>query len=140
MSLKICSLVFSVTENMLFSLSKSSTNRLPLQNAMRVQVVFLEKLQERSAGTYLMDTVLNAKRVAVWNYQFLVRGNSCRKIFGSWWLVVVVVINVLARGGLWWLVCFFRNDRNWRTKSYIILGGPNIMLLFYGLKFHVCYF
>ena len=23
---------------------------------------------------------------------------------GSWWLVVVVVINVLARGGLWWLV------------------------------------
>ena len=29
---------------------------------------------------------------------------------------------------------------NWRPKSYIIFGGPNIMLLFYGLKFHICYF
>ena len=36
--------------------------------------------------------------------QFLARGNSCRKIFVSWWLVDVVVINVLARGGSWWLV------------------------------------
>ena len=33
--------------------------------------------------------------------QFLARGNSCRNVFGSWWLVV---INVLARGRSWWLV------------------------------------
>ena len=29
--------------------------------------------------------------------KFLVRGISCRYIFGSWWLVV-------GRGGSWWLV------------------------------------
>ena len=29
--------------------------------------------------------------------QFVARGYSCGKIFGSWWLVV-------ARGGSWWLV------------------------------------
>ena len=48
--------MFNVTENMLFSLNKSSTHRLPLQNAMRVQVIFLEKFARRSAGTYLIDT------------------------------------------------------------------------------------
>ena len=114
-------LVFNVTENMLFILNKSSTQRLPLQNAMRVQVIFLEKFfQERSAGTYLIDTYSMQKelRSGLINFwlvvyglsQFLARGNSCRQVFGSWWLVVVVVINVLARGGLWWLVCCFRND------------------------------
>ena len=48
--------MFNVTENMLFSLNKLSTLRLPLQIAMKVQVIFLEKLQERSAGIYLIDT------------------------------------------------------------------------------------
>ena len=107
--------VFSVTENMLFSLNKSSTHRLPLQNAMRVQVTFLEKcFQERSAGTYLIDTYSMQKelRSGIINFwlvvyglsQFLAPGNSCGQVFGSWWLVVVVVINVLARGGLWWLL------------------------------------
>ena len=114
--------VFNVTEDMLFSLNKSSRHRLPLQNAMRVQVIFLEKMQERSEGTYLIDTYsmsyglelsifgswfmvfLKFWLVVYGPSQFLARGNSCRKIFGSWWLVDIVVINVLARGGLWWLL------------------------------------
>ena len=33
----------------------------------------------------------------------MARVNPCGKIFGSWLLVV-------ARGGLWWLVCCFRID------------------------------
>ena len=85
-------LVFNVTENMLFSLNKSSTHRLPLQNAMRVQVIFLR------------SGIINFWLLVYGLSQFLARGNSCRQIFGSWWLVVVVVINVLARGGFWWLV------------------------------------
>ena len=77
MSLKICSLVFSVTENMFFSLNKSSTH------AVRVQVIFLEKLQERSAGTYLIGTysmqkeqsgIINFWLVVLWSFS----------IFGSW--------------------------------------------------------
>ena len=38
------------------------------------------------------------------------RGNEC---FGSWWLVVARGRSwwlVVACGGLWWLVCCFRND------------------------------
>ena len=49
--------------------------------------------------------------------QLLARGNSCGKIFGSWWLVVGRGNEcfgswwlVVGRGGLWWLVCCFRND------------------------------
>ena len=100
--------MFNVTENMLFSLNKSSTHRLPLQNAMRVQVIFLEKLQERSAGTYLIDTwsmqkelrsgIINFWLVVYGLSQSLASGNSCTKICGSCWLVV---INVLARGRSW---------------------------------------
>ena len=33
--------------------------------------------------------------------QLLARVNPCGKIFGSWWLVGMIV---LARGGSWWLV------------------------------------
>ena len=33
--------------------------------------------------------------------QFLARGNSCRKFFGLWWLVV---INILDHSGSWWFV------------------------------------
>ena len=33
--------------------------------------------------------------------RLLARVNPCGKIFGSWWLVVM---NVLARGGSWWLL------------------------------------
>ena len=50
--------MLNVTENMLFSLNKSSTHRSPVQNAMRIQVIsyFWKNLHERSAGTYLTDT------------------------------------------------------------------------------------
>ena len=85
---------------MLFSLNKSSTHRLPLQNAMRVQVIFLEKLQERSAGTYFIDTYSMQKELrsgiisswlVVYGFsQFLACGNSCLQT--DFWLVV-------ARGG-----------------------------------------
>ena len=61
--------------------------------------------------------------------QFLARGNSCRKIFGSWWLVVVVVINVLARGGLWWLVCCFRNHRLFTIKRGITVEVNEIHIM-----------
>ena len=57
----------------------------------------------------LRSGIVNLGLVVYGLSQFLARGNSCRKIFGPWWLVVVVVINVLARGGLRWLVCCFRN-------------------------------
>ena len=40
-------LMLNVTENMLFSLNKSSTHRLPLQNSIRVQVIFLEKFARK---------------------------------------------------------------------------------------------
>ena len=89
--------MFNVTDNMLFSLNKSSTHRLLLQNALIVQEIFLENLQERSAGTYLIDTesMQNELRSGIINFwlvvygisQFLARSNSCRKIFGcgdSW--------------------------------------------------------
>ena len=48
--------MLNVSENMLFSLNKSSKHSLPLQNAMIVQVIFLENLPERSAGAHLIDT------------------------------------------------------------------------------------
>ena len=85
------------------SSNKSSTHRLPLQNAMRVQVIFLEKFARKTCGDISYRYIVNAKRAAIWNYQFLARGNSRRKIFGSWWLVV-------ARGRSWWLGCCFRFD------------------------------
>ena len=122
--------MFNVTENMLFSLNKSSTHRLPLQNAMRVQVIFLEKFARKICGDISYRYMVNAKRATVWNYQFLARGlclsqflargNSCKKIFGSWWLVAGRGNQcfgswwlVVGHGGLWWLVCCFIFD-DWR--------------------------
>ena len=113
--------MFNVTENMLFSLNKSSTHRLPLQNAMRVQVIFLEKFARKICGDISYRYMVIAKRATVWNYQFLARGlclsqflargNSCKKIFGSWWLVVGRGNQcfgswwlAVGHGGLWWLV------------------------------------
>ena len=49
--------------------------------------------------------------------KFLGRGISCRYIFGSWWLVV-------GRGGLWWVVCCFRNDL--QSKSQISLSTASL--------------
>ena len=66
--------MFNVTENMLFSLNKSSTHRLPLQNAMRVQVIFLEKFARKICGDISYRYIVNAKRATVWNYQFLALG------------------------------------------------------------------
>ena len=49
--------------------------------------------------------IVNAKRAAVWNYQFLASGLSSFSIFGSWfmvflnfWLVVIPVERFLACG------------------------------------------
>ena len=81
-------LMFNVTENMLVSLNKSSKHRLPLQNAMRVQVIFWKNFKERSAGHILLihdyAKRANAKRTTVWNYQFLAHGLWSSLIFGSW--------------------------------------------------------
>ena len=52
----------------------------------------------------LRSGIINFWLVVYGLSQFLASGNSCRKIFGPWWPVVVVVINVLACGGSWWLV------------------------------------
>ena len=55
----------------------------------------------------LRSEIINFWLVVYGLSQFLARVNSCRKIFGSWWLVVVVVINVLVRGacgGSWSVV------------------------------------
>ena len=93
---------------MLVGSNKSSTHRLPLQNAMRVQVIFLEKFGRKICGDISYRYIV---RLVVYGLsQFLASGNSCRKIFGSWRLVV-------GRGnhcfGLWWLVRYFRFDLLW---------------------------
>ena len=90
--------MLNVTENMLFSLNKSSTHRLPLQNAMRVRVIFLENFARKTCGDISFRYIVNAKRAkaGIINFwlvvygpsKFLARGNSCRKL-------------VVARGGSW---------------------------------------
>ena len=91
--------MFDVTENMLFSLNKSSTHRLPLQNAIRMQVIsyFWKNLQEISVGTYLTDTesIEKESRFGIINF----------------WLVVIPVERFLGRGGSWSLVVARRFDR-----------------------------
>ena len=79
---------------------------MPLQNAMIVQVIFLEKFARKICGEISLQKELRLGIINFWLVvyglsQFLARGNSCGKIFGSSWLVVVVVINVLVRCGSW---------------------------------------
>ena len=49
----------------------------------------------------LRSGIINFWLVVYGLSQFLARGNSCRKIFGSWWLVVIVLMFwlVVACGG-----------------------------------------
>ena len=83
---------------MLVGLNKSSTHRLPLQNAMRVQVIFLEKFGRKICGDISYRYIVNAKK----SYGLEL------SIFGSWfmvflnfWLVVIPVERFLVRGGSW---------------------------------------
>ena len=57
--------MFNVTENMLSSLNKSCTHRLPLQNAMRVQAIFLEKIATKICGDISYRYIPNAKKLMV---------------------------------------------------------------------------
>ena len=64
---------------------------------MIVQETFLENLQERSAGTYLIDTLSmqNELRSGIINFWLVVYGIS------QFWLVVIPVERFLARGDSW---------------------------------------
>ena len=87
MSLKICYLLLNVIENMPFSLNKSSTLRLPLQNAMRVQVTFLEKFARKICGDI--------------SYRYIVNEKELRSGIINFWLVVYGLPQFLVRGGSW---------------------------------------
>ena len=96
--------MFNVTENMLFSLNKSSTHTLPLQNAMRVQVIFLEKFARKICGNINYRYIVNAKRATVWNYQWFMVYGSWFMVFLNFWLVVARVSPGDQCFGSWWLV------------------------------------
>ena len=89
--------MFYVTENMLLSLNKLSTHRLPIQNAVRVHAIFLETFARKICRDISYSYIVNAKRATVWNYQFLARG----MVLLNFWLVVILVERFLARGGSW---------------------------------------
>ena len=65
----------------------------------------------------LRSGIINFWLVVYGLSQFLARGHSCRKIFGSRWLAVARGRSwwlVVGRGGLWWLLCCFRFDQFWQ--------------------------
>ena len=66
--------VFSVTENMLFSLNKSSTQIALTKCSEGPGNIFGKIFSRKICGDISYRYILNAKRAAVWNYQFLDRG------------------------------------------------------------------